>query len=242
MKVAVIADVHANLVALEAVLVDAGRVDEVWSLGDAVGYGPDPNECISLLREVARLSIPGNHDYAAMGTISTDDFNSEARQAAEWTGTVLSEASRAYLASLPETIVEGPATLAHGSPRSPIWEYVLSVPQAEELFAHFQTQYCLIGHSHIPLAFALPMPGVAPPKPWPPPQEPLDLAGRRWLLNPGSVGQPRDGDRRAAYGILDTETASFVYRRVEYDIAETQQRMRRAGLPERLILRLDSGR
>jgi diadenosine tetraphosphatase ApaH/serine/threonine PP2A family protein phosphatase len=242
MRVIVVADIHANLVALESVLAEAGTFDAIWCLGDVVGYGPDPNDCVERVRELPSLCIPGNHDYAAIGLISVADFNSEARRAAEWTGRVLTDESRAFLRDLPLTLTDGDFTLAHGSPRSPIWEYVLSVEQARANFSAFSTKYCLIGHSHVPLLFGDVTSADPPPRPWPAPNDPVALGGRRWLINPGSVGQPRDGDPRAAYLTIDTESATIEFRRVEYDVIETQRRMRGCGLPESLAARLQHGR
>jgi diadenosine tetraphosphatase ApaH/serine/threonine PP2A family protein phosphatase len=240
-RIAVVADIHANLPAFEAVIADWGAVDEVWCLGDLVGYGPFPNECIARLQSFPYRCLAGNHDWAAIGKISTADFNPEARQAAEWTGRQLLPAHRRFLADLPTTLVVGAFTLVHGSPRAPIWEYVLDPVQAAENFAAFQTPYCFIGHSHIPVVFAerpgqpeadvaLPTHGTVVP-----------LGPTRLLLNPGSVGQPRDGDPRASYVLLDTDQQTVTYRRVSYDIARTQAAMRAAGLPARLWLRLAHG-
>ncbi|HUE75588.1 MAG TPA: metallophosphoesterase family protein [Chloroflexota bacterium] len=242
MRVIVIADIHANLIALDSVLADAGAFDVIWCLGDLVGYGPDPNECVERICGMSHLCIPGNHDYAAIGLISVADFNAEARRAAEWTGSALTEDSRSFLQDLPLTLTEGDFTLAHGSPRSPIWEYVLTVEQAQANLSAFSTDYCLIGHSHVPLLFGGPADAGPPPRPWPAPTDPVTLTGRRWLINPGSVGQPRDGDPRAAYLEIDTESASIMFRRVEYDVIETQRRIRKCGLPESLAVRLQFGR
>jgi diadenosine tetraphosphatase ApaH/serine/threonine PP2A family protein phosphatase len=242
MRVIAIADIHANLVALDSVLDDAGDFDVIWCLGDLVGYGPDPNECVERVRGLPHLCIPGNHDYASIGLISVADFNPAARRAAEWTGRALSDESSAFLRNLPLTLVDGDFTLAHGSPRSPIWEYVLTVEQARANFSAFSTDYCLIGHSHVPLLFGDSSAAGPPPRPWPATTEPVSLVGRRWLINPGSVGQPRDGDPRAAYLEIDTDDLAIQFRRVDYDVIETQRRMRRHGLPESLAARLQYGR
>ncbi len=242
MHVAVISDVHGNLEALEVVLRDAKEwgADEIWCLGDTVGYGPDPEACLQRVRREARLIIPGNHDYAVLGKISVDDFNPDARRAILWTREQLSEESRTFLAGLPERRVEGEFTLVHGSPRHPIWEYVLSLAVATVNFSHFDTKYCLIGHSHIPLFFQLPEDGRcwggaigAGTK--------LSLDEGRWMLNPGSVGQPRDSDPRASYARLDTEEPSWELVRLAYPVERTQAKMREAGLPERLIARIAFG-
>jgi len=244
MRIAVISDVHANLAALQAVLDEIGDIDETWCLGDLVGYGPQPNECISLLRqrEPHLRCVAGNHDRAALGDLAILEFNPDAGSATLWTRDSLTPVSRAYLATLPERIVADGFTLVHGSPRNPIWEYMVSTHTARDNFPCFDGQICLMGHSHIPLMFteaaqARHMPsarklsnGAA-----------TELGSRRLFINPGSVGQPRDGIPEASYIILDTETGRMQHRRVPYDIEETQQLMRRAGLPERLIARLSYG-
>ncbi len=242
MRIAVISDIHGNLEALEVVLRDmaAWGAEEVWCLGDTVGYGPDPEVCVHQVQSAARLSIPGNHDYAVLGKISVDDFNPEARKAILWTRKQLSEEALAFLGGLPERRVEGDFTLVHGSPRHPIWEYVLSLSAAVENFAYFDTKYCLIGHSHIPLFFQMPDDGHcwggaidAGTK--------LPLDEGRWILNPGSVGQPRDSDPRASYARLDTNEMSWELVRLPYPVEKTQAKMREAGLPERLIARIAFG-
>jgi diadenosine tetraphosphatase ApaH/serine/threonine PP2A family protein phosphatase len=243
MRVAVVADIHANLIAFDAVAADWGQVDEVWCLGDVVGYGPEPNECVARLRALPHVCIPGNHDYAALGKIDVDDFNPAARAAAEWTAKQLTPESKTYLGALRETERKDPFTLVHGSPASPIWEYLLDTGAASASFEQLATPHALIGHSHVPLMFVaeaggrvggqLLHPGAA-----------IELAGARRILNPGSVGQPRDGDPRASYAIVDVEgdRLTFELRRVPYDVATTQQRMRAVGLPTPLVDRLAVGR
>lgn len=240
MRVLVISDVHANLVALEAVLADAGHWDVIWSLGDIVGYGPEPNECIARLSAEKHLAIAGNHDWAVLGKLELEDFNHDARRAILWTREQLNPLSLAYLQALPETLVEGDFTLAHGSPRSPIWEYLLSPGAAKANFDYFQTPVCLVGHTHIPLRFR-DLPGKLCQVILPQEGEVFPLGPEREIINPGGVGQPRDGDPRAAYLLLDTEERTLEYRRVSYDIAETQGKMRAAELPKRLIARLEVG-
>jgi len=246
MRYLVISDVHANLEALEAVLEDAaGQYDEVWCLGDLVGYGPNPNECVERVRELPVACVAGNHDWAALGKLNLDDFNPDAQTASRWTQNALEASVRSYLDSLPETLVIGDkVTLVHGSPRHPIWEYIISIPIALENFSYFETPWCLIGHSHIPVIFhhyvedgnedceAL----------IPPLNQPIRLApGERFIINPGSVGQPRDGDPRASYMIMDPEEGIVEYRRVSYPVEKTQAKMEKAGLPPRLIARLSFG-
>jgi predicted phosphodiesterase len=244
MRYLVLSDIHANQAALSAVLVDAGSFDFVWCLGDLVGYGPDPNECIERLRDLPHFSLAGNHDWAVLGRLDITSFNSDARLATVWTQSQLTPASHAYLESLSADSVKEPFTLAHGSPRQPVWEYVLDSLIARRSFAFFETPYCLVGHTHIPLIFYQPddNPGGCQTL-VPPYADPISLQVEgRMLLNPGSVGQPRDGDSRASYVILDTDAMTWEHRRVSYPIEITQERMRARGLPVRLIERLDYGR
>lgn len=242
MRYLVISDIHANRPALEAVLKDAPSWDAVWCLGDIVGYGPDPNDCVTRVQELEGLVIAGNHDWAALGILGLESFNTDARHAHLWTQRELSEFSREYLRELPTRLEQGEFTLVHGSPREPIWEYVLDLAVARASFDHFSTLFCIVGHTHLPLVFALneeahrcytivPEPGV-----------PIPLGKYRMILNPGSVGQPRDGDPRASYAILDTDAMTWEIRRVAYPVEITQERMRARGLPERLIKRLAVGR
>lgn len=243
MRCAILADIHGNLAAFQAVLEDLhrrGPVDRIWCLGDTVGYGPHPRECIALLREHDHLCVAGNHDWAAVGNIDTSYFNPDAAAASQWTAEHLTQDDIDYLRSLPLTLREGDFTLVHGSPREPIWEYIISTRSAEENFARFETRFCLIGHSHAPLVFELGREGVCQLR-QPPADLPLDGEGKRLIINYGSVGQPRDGDPRASYAILDTEAAAIQHHRVVYDITATQQSMRQAGLPARLISRLSLG-
>lgn len=249
MRYLIISDIHANLVALDAVLADAdlATIDEVWCLGDTVGYGPNPNECVERVRELAASRcLVGNHDYAALDLIDISDFNPEARRAVLWTREQLTPESVAFLEKLPGRIdnVAERFTLAHGSPRHPIWEYILSPSVAAENFSAFETQFCLVGHTHQPVIFRQDDQSDDVQMLQPALNVPLPIAqanGVRFIINPGSVGQPRDGDPRASYALYDDETGALTYRRVAYDIAETQARMSKAGLPERLIARLDYG-
>jgi predicted phosphodiesterase len=207
MRIAVVADIHANLTAFRAVSATWGEVDEVWCLGDVVGYGPDPNECVEELRALNHLCVPGNHDLAALGRNDiVADFNPSARAAAEWTAGQLTAESRAYLGRLDQPVKRDAFTIVHASPRQPIWEYLLDAVAARENFDDFETPYCLIGHSHIPLMFAMGPDGrvagqqLAPEGAFP-------LRGARRILNPGSVGQPRDGDSRASFAIVEIDGA-----------------------------------
>lgn len=241
MRILVISDIHANLTALEAVLADAGEIDAAWCLGDLVGYGPDPNECIQRVRELPDLvCLIGNHDAAALGQIELASFNPEARLAIQWTQEILTPASRNYLKGLPERVVNDPVTLVHGSPRQPVWEYLLDARTATRNFDYFDTPYCFVGHSHLPLIYQLrdedPMAKLVIPEP----QSRIDLSPRA-ILNPGSVGQPRDHNPSASYAVFRPDELTWEYCRVEYDIASVQARMQESGLPERHILRLSAG-
>ena len=243
MRYGIIADIHANLDAFRAVLEDIrqrGGVDEVWCLGDVVGYGAEPGECISLLRETTDVCVAGNHDRAATGKLSTADFNPAAATACQWTEQQLCPDDREYLNNLPEVIERGDFTLVHGSPREPIWEYVLSTSTARENFACFKTAYCLVGHSHRPMVFSYSRTGVCtvslfPVDSW------LATGDSRLIINPGGVGQPRDGDPRASYAVYDSDSKSIRLYRVEYDINATQTKMTAQGLPRQLVTRLSYG-
>lgn len=241
MRYLIISDIHANLTALEAVLADAGEFDKVWCLGDIVGYGPDPNECVELLRRHQLTCLAGNHDWAAVDKLDLASFNSDARAAAAWTQGVLSEEAFAYLSSLPSLLEEERFTLAHGSPRQPVWEYILDPRVASLNFQHFGTQYCLVGHTHTAVTFVQATEGSGSQVHFPLYDRAWPLDGDRMIINPGSVGQPRDSDPRASYAILDADALTWEQRRVEYAIEETQGRMREHGLPHRLIARLQYG-
>ncbi|MDX1662973.1 MAG: metallophosphoesterase family protein [Candidatus Promineifilaceae bacterium] len=240
-RLLIISDIHANLAAFEAVLEDAsGEWDEIWCLGDIVGYGPDPNECAALLREHDHISLSGNHDWAVLGRLDISAFNSEAQNAIRWTQQTITAETRAYLERLPATLVEAPFTLAHASPRQPVWEYILDRSTASLNFAHFDTRFCLVGHTHAPVIFKEVDEGHV--KTYQPQYStPTPLGGNRLIINPGSVGQPRDSDPRAAYALLDTEQMTWEHRRVAYRVAATQERMASLGLPRRLVARLEHG-
>jgi len=241
MRYLVISDIHGNLTAFETVLQDAeGDFDFIWCLGDVVGYGPDPNECVALLRQQPHLSLSGNHDWAVLGRLDLSTFNPEARMAIAWAQGVLSDSSRAYLEALPSMAEEGSFTLTHASPRHPVWEYIVDRHTALANFEYFDTQYCLVGHTHVPIVFEQ-LDGHDILTHAPVYDQPLPLDKARLIINPGSVGQPRDHDPRAAYAILDTDKMTWEHRRVAYAINQTQERMSEYDLPYRLIARLDYG-
>jgi predicted phosphodiesterase len=244
MRIAVLSDIHANLPALEAVAADLPPVDEIWVLGDIVGYGPQPNEVIAALQAMGARSVLGNHDGAAIGTVDPVHFNPDARAAIEWTAEVLDANARSYIATLPAVRSDGDLTAVHGSPRDPIWEYVTGPGVAADNFGEFETRICLFGHTHLPAAFRALDGGVDATNGVPGSE--TRLGAERAMLNPGSVGQPRDGLRDAAYAVLelngDGDGDSFAFRRVAYDIDRTQRLMREAGLPIRLVERLSYGR
>jgi len=241
MRVLIISDIHANLTALDTVLNDAGIVDEVWCLGDFIGYGPDPNECVNRIRSLPNLvCVMGNHDAAVLGWIPLDAFHQDARHAIYWTRSVLTKENLEWLAGLPERQVVGDFTLVHGSPRNPIWEYLLDPVSAAQNFGYFDTDFCLIGHTHIPLQFSFVSADY--PARWTQPMVRRQISLRpRTMINPGSVGQPRDHDPRAAYAILETDERLWLARRVIYDIESVQRRILNAELPARHATRLSDG-
>lgn len=239
MRILVISDIHANLTALDAVLTDAGEFEAAWCLGDLVGYGPDPNECIAKVRALPNLRcIIGNHDAAALDQIDTKTFNLEARQALEWTQKTLTESSISFLSSLQQKIEINNVTLTHGSPRHPVWEYLMDSQTAALNFDYFSTPYCFVGHTHLPVVYTREEKKLVVYKPTP--NNKITLSPRT-IINPGSVGQPRDHDPRAAYVIYNPEENTWDYRRLTYDIPAVQTRMADAQLPERHIVRLQAG-
>jgi predicted phosphodiesterase len=243
MRALVVSDIHANRAAFEAVLEDgAGDYDHCVCLGDLVGYGPDPDEVVERAREACDVILGGNHDLAACGRMGVSDFSSHARTAMEWTRSRISDSALDFLRGLPSITEEWGLLLSHGSPAAPVWGYILSAEDAAEAFSGGDFPLCLFGHTHVPSAFSL---GVAGGRnsleiAYGTAGSRLDLAAGRWLLNPGSVGFPRDaadahssdGERRAVarYGLIDTDSRTWEFRRVEYDLRETARRMRSAGL------------
>jgi predicted phosphodiesterase len=243
MKILVLADVHANLTAFEAVLADAGKrgkPDEVWCLGDVVGYGPDPCECIALAKKTFKVCVAGNHDWAACGRRPPDDFNENAAAAAAWTTAQLKPDEKEYLRDLLSATEREDVLLAHGSPREPLREYLVDVESARENLPEFSTMYCFVGHSHVPLAFKFDDKGQGELVQLRDGMD-LDLNEGFQILNPGAVGQPRDRDPRASYAIYDTDRRTFGLHRVLYDVRSVQARMRDHGLPSFLVARLGYG-
>jgi len=246
LRAAVLSDIHSNRQALEAVLaaVEEADVEEVWCLGDMVGYGAEPDACTALVRERSDVCLAGNHDLAVLGGLDIATFSEGAAAAVEWTRENVSEETLAFLAELDPAGSREEIGLFHASPRDPIWEYVLAGDQAEAGFAAMEQRVGLIGHSHIALFFVTP-PGGRPA--YAQGREATDgfeveLPDGRWLLNPGSVGQPRDGDPRAAWMELDTEAWRARWHRVPYDVEVAAAAIREAGLPVTLADRLEVGR
>jgi diadenosine tetraphosphatase ApaH/serine/threonine PP2A family protein phosphatase len=238
-RVAVLSDIHANLVALDAVLGAVGSVDAVWQLGDVVGYGPDPDGVVDRLTAIGAVGVAGNHDRAALGGPEIDWFNPDAKAAMEWTRGRIDSRTKAWLAALPTTLEAGGMTLVHGSPRDPLWEYVTSTPVARANFAVLETPIGLHGHTHVPMAWADRdglIEAIAPG-----PGSSFHLDGTPALLNPGSVGQPRDGDPTASWLDIDTEAGRASWYRIAYDIETVRSAMLDVGLPLRLADRLRVG-
>ncbi len=245
MRILLLSDIHANIVALDKVLAEAdGSYDNIWCLGDVVGYGPAPNECVERLRGLQVESLAGNHDWAVLNKLSVEDFNTNARRAVEWTQSVLRDDNFDWLDTLPdrETRPDDDLTLVHGSPRHPIWEYILTPSTATENLSYFDTRVCFYGHTHVPMLFYREEEDKRVTPEYPAPGTPLSLTDySKCLLNPGSVGQPRDRDPRAAYAILDLESHTYTLHRVDYDIRQTQKAMEKVHLPHPLIERLAHG-
>lgn len=242
MRILVMSDIHANYNALEAVLKDAGQVDETWCLGDLVGYGPDPNAVVEEVREIKNLTcLMGNHDVAVIGRMSLETFNGDAKRSLMYHEQVLSASNMDFIRSLPsKPKVRSEATIVHGSPRDPLWEYILNSTTASLNFDHFDTDVCFVGHTHIQCSFTLKERTGQVAAEHAKPDAVLPLHPKV-ILNPGSVGQPRDRDPRAAYAIYDTEARTWTPKRIMYDIADVQNRIREAGLPEKHAARLAEG-
>ncbi len=245
MRAAILTDIHSNLAALEAVLAHAeaqNALDQIWSMGDLVGYGPQPSECLAQLRQYEFQSVTGNHDLAVVGGIDTRLFNPAAAAANHWNADRINDEERQYIKALPRTLVLDDISLVHGSLRDPVWEYMFTLEAAIGQFQQMTTPFSLVGHTHVPLIFAEQEDG-GPPEYWQLEDgELIELGDRRLIMNPGGVGQPRDGDPRAAYAVYDSEARTIAFHRVGYDIERTQAIMTEAGLPASLISRLTRGR
>jgi predicted phosphodiesterase len=244
MRYAILADIHSNLTAFEAVLEDMdrrGKADELWCVGDIVGYGPDPHQCLELLRQHNHLCVAGNHDWAAIGKVDISLFNPVAAAACHWTARQLNPDEVHYLANLPQVFQRDDFTIVHGSPREPVWEYLLSSDDARGNLNYFPSRFCLVGHSHVPLLFEYLAESDVCLSERLPPEVLLGVRKGRLIINPGGVGQPRDSDPRASYAIYDSEDRAIYHYRVPYDIAATQERMEKCGLPRPLAARLSYG-
>ena len=242
MKYLIIADIHSNLEAFEAVLEDAqnhGGFGHTWCLGDVVGYGPDPAACIKLLKQLDPVCVCGNHDSAAVGKIDVGDFSSEAARANRWTAGQLSAEDREFLSGLPDLLVEDDFTIVHGSPRQPVWEYISHSFTAADNFRYFATRFCLVGHTHVPFLFE--HDGAEVSGSVLRDGDMLVLGDNRLIINPGSVGQPRDRDPRASYSILDGDEMVLRNYRVTYDVTATQEKMENSDLTDFLVSRIAWG-
>lgn len=241
MRILVISDIHANFAALEAVIAANPIVDAVWCLGDLVGYGPDPNECVERIQSLPNLTcLLGNHDAAVIDALDLDKFNHDASLSIQWTKSVLTPANLAFLKSLPEKRTSSLFTLVHASPQSPLWEYVLDSYTALLNFSCFDSQIALVGHTHLPLAFTEDAAAKQVKRELIKSGEQVKLSGRK-ILNPGSVGQPRDHNPKASFAILDPENMTWRIRRIGYDIETVQKRIINTGLPEKHAQRLAEG-
>jgi predicted phosphodiesterase len=242
MRVAIVSDIHGNRQAFEAVLdaIEASDCEEMWCLGDLVGYGADPDACVELARRHAAICLAGNHDLGVRGDLPLEDFSRGAALAARWTQETIVPETLEYLRSLEPLSLDEQVGLYHASPRDPVWEYVLSALQADLCLDAQAQRVCLIGHSHVALSFSRSS-GEAATGQTRGAEEELGLDAGEWLINPGSVGQPRDGDPRAAWLELDLEGWTAVYRRTEYDIDGAAAAIRAARLPDSLAERLSYG-
>lgn len=245
MRFGIFTDVHSNLEALDAVLAHfkKERIQSFICLGDLVGYGPNPNECIQRVLSLKKVQvIAGNHDYAVVGLKELTWFNDLASRSLVWTKRHLTEENRNYLMRLPRLIDHSLFTLAHGSPRDPIDEYLLTPRQYLDNVEYFKTAVCFIGHTHLPCVFYADSLGIIQHKPLSDGEVfKIDSLGHT-IVNAGSVGQPRDGDNRASCAIYDSESKEVTMIRCSYDIEAVQQKMRHASLPLYLIERLSYGR
>jgi predicted phosphodiesterase len=242
MRVAIISDIHANRHAFEAVLSDIAdsAVDEVWCLGDLVGYGAEPDACVELAREATVVCLAGNHDLAVAGEVPITDFSGAAGVAVGWTQRTMTRENVEYIGALSPSGARHDVGLYHGSPREPVWEYVLSPLLADLCLDAQEHRLCLVGHSHVALSFdrAVGEPANGDLRPA---GSRVEIGEGEWLLNPGSVGQPRDGDPRAAWMLLDLDNDTANFTRCEYDIAGAAAAIRSAELPLSLAERLEHG-
>ena len=243
MSILIAADIHANLAAFQAVLSHAeaqGKIDRIWCPGDIVGYGPDPSACIALLRRYPHIAVAGNHDLAAAGKAGLQEFSDAGVQAIAWTASQLTDEERFFLEGVPEIAADGDFTLVHGSLRAPAWEYIRSMSAMEAQFRLMETLYSIVGHSHLPFLAEEGNDGKVWMSNWQD-GDLVHLPESRLIVNPGGVGQPRDGDPRASYALLDREARTITLHRIAYDIAATQEKIKAAGLPASLAERLASG-
>ena len=238
----IIADVHGNLEAFNTVLSRLQRADKVVCLGDIVGYGPDPNACVEKVRELGIPSVAGNHDKAVTGELEVTWFSPSAREAVSWTREVISQENLEFLRNLPEVLEEDGFQLVHGSLRSPLEEYITSISEAIGTFKKMSREACFIGHSHTPLFIAHKKDGNYDGRALRDGEELVVSDYDKVIINVGGVGQPRDGDPRASYGVFDPKSGLFSLHRVEYNIGQVQDKMKKVGLPEPLISRLKFGR
>jgi predicted phosphodiesterase len=242
MQIAIVTDVHGNRPAFEAVIAAAREAgaDEMWCLGDLVGYGAEPDACVELAHKHCSVCLAGNHDLGVVGVLSLEDFSRGARIAAEWTAETITDDTREFLLALTPSAEAAGYGLFHASPRDPVWEYVLSGLTAELCFDATDFAVSFIGHSHVALSFHRPA-GEPTTGSTRREGDELDLSAGEWLLNPGGAGQPRDGDPRAAWLLLDTDSGVARWQRAEYDIAAAQDAIRTARLPDSLADRLAFG-
>jgi len=241
MKYAILSDVHGNLEAFQEVIKDLSKekIDQVFFLGDIVGYGANPNQCIEILQELTPFVVAGNHDWATVGLTDSSYFNPVAKAAIEWTTRKITMNHREFLKNLPLIQNHYNLTLVHATPYKPeLWNYILSLQEASSSFHYYDQQICFIGHSHTPVAFEQDEEG----KTYVLPDTTFTLTeSHRYIINVGSIGQPRDGDYRAAYGIYNQDDSRFILKRIYYDVERTQKKIIEAGLPHFLALRLASG-
>ena len=237
MKLAVFSDIHSNIEALDCVIekISLENVDGIICCGDTVGYGPNPNECVEKIKSIKNIKIiAGNHDRAAIGLFDVNWFNDNAKAAILWTSSQLTEENKNFLKGLPEKIIEENFTAVHGSPREPIKEYLIKPSDMQENLQFFETQICFVGHSHYPFVYTSEKSITKLQE-----NEPIEISSKS-IINPGAVGQPRDGDNRACFMILEGNEITF--HRVNYDIKAVQKKMKIEKLPEYLVERLNYGR